>query len=297
MRKKWARAPYSSVGHGRLPGWVKPDCLVFGGVPTEPFWVVNYDDPQRSSAECGTSLASPYGDHAAIGVRAVLGPNVYPLTLKALLLHTCQRSRKHPINEVGWGRIETAVEKLIACKERAANVLYQGSILPRKYLQAQIPIPDGPLIGPIRISATMCFATGVDVNHPVHYTRSALEITFRPDKNNIESGKTVAESKRFFSTKAGTPEVKLRRGGQKWETVRHQTRRFDDPEVLKAPVFDIHYIPREAGRDPGGASLPMPYGMIISVEAPNMPNLYSGVLKKYPKLRPLQPRIKVPIRT
>lgn len=294
--RKWARAPYSSIGHGRLPGFMKPDGLVFGGVGESPFWVVSYDDAAKATAECGTSLAAPYGLHAGIGVRAVLGPIVRPLTIRALLLHSCERGRNHPIQEVGWGRIDTNVERLITCKNAAAHILYQGAILPKKYLRAHIPLPDGPLVGPIYVKATLCFATQIDANHPVHYTRSALEVTFRPDKNNIEEGTKTAKSKQFFRMKKGTPEVLLRRGGQKWETVRHQSCRFDNPEILKAPIFDIHHNPREEGHDAASSAPAVPYGMVISVEAPNMPHFYNSILEKYPKLRPLQPRIKLRIR-
>lgn len=37
----WQRAPYSAVGPGRAPGFVKPDALDFGGSVTEPFIVTD----------------------------------------------------------------------------------------------------------------------------------------------------------------------------------------------------------------------------------------------------------------
>lgn len=44
------------------------------------------------SATLGTSFAAPLALRAAIGIRAVLGSDIFPLTTKALLIHGCETS-------------------------------------------------------------------------------------------------------------------------------------------------------------------------------------------------------------
>jgi len=295
----WQRAAYSSIGHGRCPGVMKPDGLAFGGVEDDPFWVIDYDDHDVSIPICGTSLASPYALHAAIGVRAVLGPGIRPLTIKALIIHSCERTDKHAINEVGWGRIETDVDKLVTCAVSTTHVLYQGTLAPRKYLRAQIPLPPAPLVGPIKISATICFACDTDPNHPIHYTRNGLEIVFRPDRDTIPAGRKTPVSWSFFGSAAGTPELVLRHDAQKWETVRHESIVVKGAKLkqLIAPAFDIHCHPRESGHDAAASLADIPYGMVVSIEAPGMPNAYDGIVAGYPKLRPIVPRIQTRVRT
>lgn len=296
---KWNRAGYSSVGHGRCPGLIKPDGLAFGGTNDNPFWVIDYKDNESSAPVCGTSFASPYVLNTAIGVRAYLGPSITPLTLKALLIHNCSRDKSQKIDEVGWGRIETDVDSLITCASSKTCVLYQGTLSPRKYLRARIPLPPMPLIGPIKITATVCFSCGTDPDHPVHYTRNGLEIIFRPDINTIPPNRSTPATMSFFGSMTGSPELVLRQDAHKWETVRHESIILDKKEKLeqlKAPAFDIHCHPREAGRDAGTRLADIPYGMVVSIEAPNMPNAYDRIVAGYPKLRPIVPRIQTRIR-
>lgn len=293
---KWNRAPYSSIGHGRCPGIMKPDVVAFGGDTDDPFWVVDFDDPSTSLAIWGTSFASPYALHTAIGIRAALGPAIDALSLKALLIHNCKRSKAHAASGVGWGRIETNIEKIITCSSSTAHVIYRGDLQPKKYLRADIPMPQLLAEGPVYISATICLATEVDADHPAHYTRSGLDIYFRPDKNTVPKDKKNPTAKSFFRSKDGSPEIVLMRDGHKWETVRHRSKRIADPSSLKSPAFDLHYNPRLAGMDTDAAT-PIPYAMIVSVFAPKVPDLYGRILSKYQKLRPLQPRIRLQTRT
>ncbi|MGV2465727.1 UNVERIFIED_CONTAM: S8 family serine peptidase, partial [Pseudomonas aeruginosa] len=65
-KKKWGRAPYSALGPGRSPGYVKPDVLAFGGSDEEPVPVFS---PLANTVipVAGTSFASPLALRVAVG--------------------------------------------------------------------------------------------------------------------------------------------------------------------------------------------------------------------------------------
>jgi hypothetical protein len=290
---KWSRAPYSSVGHGRCPGIVKPDGVVFGGVPKSPFWVIGYDDPNLAMPVTGTSFASPSALRAAIGVRAHLGPVISPLGLKALLIHNADPNG-HEKSEVGWGQICTDVEKLITCATNTVHVVYQGNLDPKKFLRARIPMPRAAIEGLVTIKVTICYATETDPQHPLTYTRSGLQIFFRKDRNKIPPGKSNPKPATFFKTGLGKPEQLIRNDAHQWETVRQETKRMRGQD-LKAPCLDIHYNPREEGHDTEGEEIP--YAMIVTLHAPKMPDLFEQIWDRYRfQLSELKPRLELPIR-
>ena len=86
----WRRAAYSATGPGRSPGRRKPDIVAFGGAPKEYFHVAAPGSPPSLAATLGTSFAAPLALRSAVGIRAILGDAVHPLTIKSLLIHGCE---------------------------------------------------------------------------------------------------------------------------------------------------------------------------------------------------------------
>ncbi len=300
IQGKWKRAPYSSLGPGRNPGIIKPDILAFGGCGAEPFWVVSRDKPGYSNPITGTSFAAPHALRTAIGVRAHLGSVIKPIALKALLVHH-SRDSGHDSEEVGWGRVPSAIDDLITCGLGEAHIVYQGELEPGKYIRARIPLPKGPLKGQIEISATFCYASETDPEDPVNYTRAGLDIKFRPDRTKRTPGKDGkvpqhADTDSFFKLKAMyNTEEELRRDAHQWETSVKRTRKFR-PSSLNEPTFDIHYNARRSGHKYLDAK-PIPYALIVSVRAMQMPDLYDQIFLRYRNsLEPLRPVLQVPIR-
>jgi hypothetical protein len=288
------RASYSSVGPGRSPGITKPDGLAFGGTEASPFWILGPSKTVRACPTMGTSFAAPEALRAGLGVRAHLGSVVTPLAIRALLTHMSELGNMPP-REAGWGLICTDIERLITCAGSVAHILYQGRLLPKKYLRAEIPVPQTPLVGEVDLAATICIATDVDPQDPIHYTRSGIEVIFRPDRDNITEERRTAPSDRFFGFREGMPEIELRDDAHKWETTLHATRRVQGRR-LKNPVFDIHYNPRRGGRDAKNAQ-DIPYAMIVSIHAPRVADLHDKIWTKYQfVLQQLRPQIELPIR-
>jgi hypothetical protein len=119
----WARASYSAVGPGRSPGRRKPDVLAFGGSHKEYFHVAEPGMVATAVPQRGTSFAAPLVLRMGVGVRAILGPEVNPLTIKALLVHSAERGGEPP-DHVGWGRVPSDVNALITTEDGEARIMH-----------------------------------------------------------------------------------------------------------------------------------------------------------------------------
>lgn len=290
----WARAPYSAVGPGRSPGVVKPDLMAFGGDAIKYFHVLSPGKKALLTPQLGTSFASPYMLRNAVGVRAILGPELTPLAIKALLVHAADPST-HDKLDVGWGKVPEDLLDVITCPAGIARVVYQGELKPGKYMRAALPLPVGGLTGNIRLRATFCYASPTDPQDAAAYTRAGLEIVFRPSDKKVKEGKANAETKGFFDMKQYATEEERRSDMGKWETVLHGARNMRGSS-LDNPVFDIHYNAREAGGRATGADK-IRYALIITVEAPKHADLYNDILRAYARtLIPIQPQVSLPIR-
>lgn len=291
---EWARAPYSAVGPGRSPGVIKPDLMAFGGDAAKYFHVLSPGKKPVLSPQLGTSFASPYLLRNAVGVRAILGADLTPLAIKALLVHSADPAT-HDKLDVGWGKVPEDLMDVITCPAGMARVVYQGELKPGKYLRATLPLPPEGLTGNIRLKATFCYASPTDPQDAAAYTRAGLEVVFRPSDKKIKDGKANAETKGFFDMKKFSTEEERRSDLGKWETVLNGAKNMRG-STLDNPVFDIHYNAREAGGKASGAEK-IKYALIITVEAPKHADLYNDILRAYAKtLVPIQPQVSLPIR-
>ncbi|MBK9104071.1 MAG: S8 family peptidase [Saprospiraceae bacterium] len=298
----WQRALYSSIGPGRSPGLVKPDLVDFGGSIQRPFLTLDSLDGNKLRPTGGTSFSAPSVLRMGAGVRAHFGQSLNALSIRTLLVHSAETA-DIPKFEIGWGRIARSLEDIVICPDHEIRVVFQGRINASKFVRVPIPLPTGVLKGMISIRATLCYATPCDPHHPGNYTRSGLEVTFRPNKDlkkKPEDGKKEplhAASKSFFGKgqKAFQTEEELRRDAWKWENCVHSEVRFRGSS-LNGPIFDIHYNARFEGHT-DNKNQEMEYALVITVTAPRIEDLYDQVVRKYAtQLEQLQPIVEVPIR-
>lgn len=289
----WRRASYSAIGPGRSPGRVKPDLVAFGGDDDEPFQHIGGGSSPALLPSAGTSLAAPLALRQAVGVRALLGSQLSPLAIRALMLHSADDGG-HAKHEVGWGRLPKESESIVAVGDGMARIVYQGELRPGKYLRAQLPVPLRGFQGKVGVRATFCFASPVDTQSPDVYTRAGLDVVFRPDLKKFGKGAKTPKSRPFFSPAAYSDEAALRNDQGKWETVLHAEDRMIGT-TLGDPVFDVHYNARDQG-DQSRETDPLKYALVITMEAPKMVNLHQEILAAYPgQLIAIQPDIELDI--
>lgn len=289
---KWKRAPYSCIGPGRSPGYVKPDGVAFGGSDGELFEVFN---PLVGSVVgvAGTSYSSPLTLRTAAGVAATTSYDLSSIALKALLIHHSEHAARLSRAEVGWGRFREDSLALLECGADSATVIFQAVLAKGEFRRCPIPFPDVLLSGKVTLKATFCISALTDPEHAINYTRSGMGVTFRPllgigDETSTE----------FFGMKSQykAAEREMRDAGHKWETVLHRSRDFTDGTALSSPVFDVEYHAREASRSVPPASAPdVPFALVVTVRAPGVTNLYDLIRQKYPVLLPVELRAGVDI--
>jgi hypothetical protein len=297
MGAGWRRAPYSSIGPGRSPGVIKPDGLAFGGSSREPYWALNAESPGAAVPVTGTSFAAPTALRTGIALKAHFGKLLTALAIKGLLLHRADDGGQDKA-EVGWGRIPDDVNEIVLTDQHVALILYQGELRPASWVRMPIPIPNDPMSGMVKIAATFCFATSTDPQDPLNYTRSGLEVRFRPhDQKRKDPSQIHPDSSHFFQAKdMSVEETDLRADAHKWETTLHKTRTIR-ASGLRNPVFDVHYNARIGGRNAVGADK-IPYAFVISIESRKTRDLYNKILQRYRTiLEPLRPIVEIPIRT
>lgn len=286
--QSWRRATYSAIGPGRAPGTVKPDVLAFGGSLQEPFICVDTDG--NLTTTCGTSFASPLAMRTALGIHTFFGSQVGPMATKALLIHTADQQNNCDVFEIGRGRIKHNFDDLTQCGDGEARILYQGTLEPARYVRAAIPLPPDLPAGYVNITATIVFASEVDPADPGNYTRSGLDVWFRPHRDHLNSSGTLAKTASFFQSHEFSTEQELRKDAHKWDTVMHNSQR-KRASSLSHPVFDIHYNARSGGHS-AGDSPRIRYAMVITVQISKVPDLYEQVLRTYAtQLEALQPAI------
>ena len=198
------------------------------------------------------------------------------------------------------------IEALLTCDDDDVHVVYQGELAPGRYIRARIPVPSGEVSGMVNLAATICFGSATDPENPSAYTRSGVEVVFRPHtgrrpkRRNSRSGELVesrhAKTRPFFSARPYAGEAELREDGQKWETTLfgHLNMKWSS---LSEPVFELHHNSRvNPGRPAAGEAVP--YAMIVSLRAPEVKDLYNRVFHRYKGLlEPLAPVLEIPVRT
>ena len=77
----------------------------------------------------------------------------------------------------------------------------------------------------VEIAATFCFATSTDPQDPLNYTRSGLEVRFRPHDGKRKDPRQIhADASYFFQAKdVSVEEADLRADAHKWETTLHKS--------------------------------------------------------------------------
>jgi hypothetical protein len=277
----WQRSRHSSIGPGRSPGMIRPEALAFGGEYDNPFFVLG---PAAGTAVpvIGTSYATPVAMRVAAGIRACLGPIMGPLAIKALMINRADPKGERDIREVGWGRICHNVEELVSSDDQTAHIVYQDDLSPSQWMRIPIPLPNESLPGKVFVSATFCYKSPTDPEHPSNYTRAGLRLVFRPHADRFGSEeqkkpntKSIASMRRIV----GQSEAEWRSKSLEWETAIHLSYAPSGRD-LKEPAFEIHYNARSGGDNDRHAEK-IPFALVVTVRSQRVKDLYNRIASKY----------------
>jgi hypothetical protein len=311
----WARAPYSAVGPGRAGGRVQPAGVAFGGLSPRGYRVIV---PSGIADGEGTSFAAPHVAGGLAALAARLGSLSDQNSLRAFAIHAAESDDEAPWEEIGHGRLHRTHDVLLNCPEERVTVLFQGTASRDQVDRLYLPYPDSAeRRGNVSVRWTLAYTSPTDPAEALEYTEASLDAVFRPHQfvhTATEGGRSraihvIAESEevqRIYerngsisdnprSKGRSTTGEAGRRAAGKWETVRHD-RVGVRATGLSRPVLDISYLARHQGELLGTAP-PLPYAVVVTVEAARGIDLYEQVLAAYPRLMPLrievQPRVRV----
>jgi hypothetical protein len=301
MGKEWKRASYSSIGPGRRPGYIKPDAVFFGGESHddgEKINLIGLSDYKQKSIH-GTSFAAPLVTRLAALIDLKTQGKLTVPVIRALLIHSTENIGIDK-KLCGWGRIEQNINNIIFCDDDRVTVIYKGVLESSSGVRAAIPWPKilTDEYAKVNLSATLCFYTDVDQKHTVSYTRSGIEIVFRPHSERFNFNKdlnrysTEAKTRVLFNKKniLGN-EQSLRKNSHKWETCYKVQDRFVTSSA-KEPSFDIRYLTRDEGHPLTPREMKnlksLSYALIVTISVDREMGLYSEIVNEYKLLAPLE---------
>lgn len=282
----WQRSSYSCIGPGRSPGVVKPDGVAFGGSVENPFMVYSPLTHQIIGT-MGTSYSAPSVLRVAAGIDAITDFDLTTTTIKALMVHKTEKQEDN-IKEVGWGRFPLTSEEVIECLEDEATILFQGTLNASQHVRIPVPLPKSIDCTWIHLNATFCINTVTDPEHPLHYTRSGLEITFRADKEKYPAEGNHPKTSSFFSCgELYSNEHELRGDAHKWETCLSRNKRFKRT-TLNEPMFDVKYHAREQGASTTEKLPPIQYSLVLTIRSQGDSSIYNSILQQNQTLQPIR---------
>lgn len=283
----WERANYSCIGPGRRPGHVKPDVMFFGGDEYGEKVVLAALQGQHFIEDFGTSFAAPLITRQAALIDKYTNQKLSISAIRALLVHSAEQkgSQKH----TGWGKVPSNITDILSCTNNRVTFLYQGELESKSGVRAAIPFtkdirPNEKVV----LNATMCFYTEVDIKNPSSYTKTGVEITFKPNLDKFPLNSKQPKSRSLFSQKnIYQDELHLREDLHKWETCFKVSDRMK-AQTLNNPVFDIRFSERDEGHNANNFKN-LKYSLIVTIEIETDENydLYNRVINKYPNLLPI----------
>jgi hypothetical protein len=272
----------------------------------------------------GTSFAAPLVVHGLSGLAAALGPHRSTAnTLRVFTAHFAAPNRRHSFRTLGYGRLRETYSGAWECSENEVTVLYQDILSRAELVAFYFPVPDGldPLLD-VELLWTVAYTSAVDPTDAAEYTRSGLEIIFRPHHRRrafkdavtneplgaFDTERDVSQLQELGSKRGVVPsetpvaesqwrraprdEGALRQAG-KWETL-VQGRRTMSVEQLFRPRLDLNYLHRKAGVLVAQVP-PLPVALLVTIRTPRGVPLYDLARRQYQVLTPLAQHVPIPL--
>lgn len=319
------RASYSAVGPGRPGQRLQPTGVCFGGDLRSTGFAA-LDQTGSLVFTQGTSFSAPLALRGICELVAGLGPGRADVpTLRAFATHfAARRPRGHKVRDLGHGRLPESYEAAWECAEHEVTLVYRDSLTRGESTAMRLPFPDGIAAGArVELAWTLSYLSDVDPADAAEYTRSGLEVVFRPHEGRrAVSDATTKERIGVFditrqrdelAALAGAralkisdvpeaasnwrrfqPERLLRQAG-KWETLSRGQIALSAAELF-APRIDLLHLARESGALLDQAP-PLDVTLVVTLRAPVGVMLYDLAVRQFAVLTPLVQHADVRLRT
>lgn len=306
--KKLQRTEYSCMGDGREGAKVKPDVVEYGGSIDNQMHFMAPNEGEKLF-DCGTSFSSPVVARKLAEVLEYSSIK-YPLTAKAVLIHTSNHPKNKPDKHLGYGIVKENYIDMMECTKNKVTIIYESELLKKARVKLPIPfISDLNHDGKVLISWTVCVASNIDSKDSDDYTNMCVEDTFYPNSHTytmshpIKSGtKTLNEindSEEMSNLldmgwkKAGTPKSasnartkyateQERRADFKWDTVvKRVTPKMNYNSVME-PYIVLHALSRDKENVEDDR---IAYSVVVTVEYIGCEDdVYTKTINRYSKL-------------
>lgn len=314
----WDRTAYSAIGPGRPGATVQPVGIAFGGVDqVRPFKGV-YGNGGRL-ALAGTSFSAPTIARSLADLAGRIGRLADANTLRAFAAHFAVNCDPPRQIEVGHGRLHEDYADVLECEPNAVTVLFRGTAQRGQVDRLRLPYPDGVVDrGIVDIRWTLAFASPTDPTEAAEYTKAGLDLLFRPHasihsltlngrtskvdmrrdvdvdlvREALSRGGNLSTHPRTEAGRGG-PETQRREDG-KWETIRRQAVRMYARRVFQ-PTLDVVYYARDGGVLVTDAP-PIPYSLLVTIEAPAGVDLYDRAQAEFRLLTPVRVQARAAVR-
>ncbi|MBY6916072.1 S8 family peptidase [Clostridium botulinum] len=305
---KLQKTDYSCIGDGREGAKVKPDVVENGGTIKEQMQFISPLEGKTLS-DCGTSFSTPIVARKLAEILEYSSIK-YPLTAKAVLIHTSEHPENKPDKYLGYGIVKDNYLEMLECKKNKVTIIYESTLLKAKRVKLPIPfINNLDFNGKVQISWTLCVSTGITVRDTDDYTNMCIEDIFYPNihkftmrhpitnkyitLNEIQDYDSMENLKDEGWIKSGTPKSfsnprtkyateQERRADFKWDTVVKRITTKMAYNTISEPYIVLHALSRDKEEVDDDR---ITYSVVITVEYISCnEDVYNKTINKYSKL-------------
>ncbi|KIN80195.1 S8 family peptidase [Clostridium botulinum] len=302
------RTEYSCMGDGREGAKVKPDVVEYGGSINNQMHFISPVEGEKLF-DCGTSFSTPVVARKLVEILEYSSIR-YPLTAKAILIHTSNHPKNKPDKHLGYGVVKENYLDMLECTQNKVTIIYESKLL--KTARVKLPIPfidDLNYDGKVLISWTVCVASNIDSKDSDDYTNMCVEDTFYPNahtylmthpiKGTTKTLNEIRDSEEMNNLldigwkKSRTPKSSSnsrtkyateqeRRSDFKWDTVVKRVSSKMNYSLVSEPYIVLHALSRDKENVEDDK---ISYSVVVTVEYIGCKeDVYSKTLTRYSKL-------------
>jgi hypothetical protein len=305
---KIQKTEYSCIGDGREGAKVKPDVVEYGGSIEDPMQFISPIEGEKLF-DCGTSFSSPIVARKLLEILEYSSIK-YPLTAKAVLIHTTNHPKNKPDKYLGYGVVMDNYLDMLECTKNKVTIIFESTLHKKNRVKLPIPfIKDLKYDGKVLICWTLCVASDINSKDSDDYTNMCIEDTFYPNSHTYTFTHPITNKTKVLNEiinlgemnsllglgwkKSGSPKSSSnartkysteqeRRSNFKWDTVVKRVTPKMKYNLVDDPYIVLHALSRDKENVKDDK---ISYSVVITVEYIGCTDdVYNKTINKYSKL-------------